>query len=169
MLTTDQKGALAEQAIAFEALTHGVGVSRPLGDERYDLIFDLRPRLLRVQCKWAVRRGEGDVVVIVCRTNRRGPNGMVPRRYLEDEIDAIAAYCHSAESCYLLPKDLSVMRAGVQLRLSPPRNNQMTKINWARDYELGATLTQLLGPIAQLGERRAGSAKVAGSSPAGST
>jgi hypothetical protein len=49
VLTTDQKGALAEQAIAFEALTHGVGVSRPLGDERYDLIFDLRPRLLRIQ------------------------------------------------------------------------------------------------------------------------
>ncbi len=45
----------------------------------------------------------------------------------------------------------------------------MTKIHWARDFELGATLTQLLGPIAQLGERRAGSAKVAGSSPAGST
>ena len=30
-------------------------VSRPLGDERYDLIFDLRPELLRIQCKWAVR------------------------------------------------------------------------------------------------------------------
>ncbi len=167
MLTTDQKGALAEQAIAFEALAHGAGVSRPLGDERYDLIFDLRPELLRIQCKWAVRRG--DVVVIVCRTSRRGPNGVIPRRYGEDEIDAIAAYCQSMGSCYLLPKELSVLRAGVQLRLSPPRNNQMTKINWARDFELGATLAQRLGPIAQLGERRAGSAKVAGSSPAGST
>jgi hypothetical protein len=167
VLTTDQKGALAEQAIAFEALTHGVGVSRPLGDERYDLIFDLRPRLLRIQCKWAVRRG--DVIVIVCRTSRRGPNGIVPRRYSEEEIDVIAAYCQATGSCYLLPKDLSVLRAGVQLRLSPPRNNPKTKIKWARDFELGATLTQLLGPIAQLGERRAGSAKVAGSSPAGST
>ena len=75
MLTTDQKGALAEQAIAFEALAHGAGVSRPLGDERYDLIFDLRPELLRVQCKWAVRRG--DVVVIVCRTSRRGRTGSI--------------------------------------------------------------------------------------------
>ena len=166
VLTTDQKGALAEEAIAFAALTHGAGVSRPLGDERYDLILDLRPLLLRVQCKWAVRRG--DVVVIMCRTNRRGPNGIIPRTYGEAEIDAIAAYCQATGDCYLLPKELSVLRTGVHLRLSPPKNNQAEKINWARDFELGATLTRLLGPIAQLGERRAGSAKVGGSSPAGS-
>ena len=167
MLTTDQKGALAEQAIAFEAMRHGAGVSRPLGDERYDLVFDVRPRLLRVQCKWAVKRG--DVVVVMCRTNRRGRHGYVQRTYDDTEIDAIAAYCQATGDCYLLPKELSVMRTGVQLRLSPPRNNQVTKINWAQDFELGATLSRLLGPIAQLGERRAGSAKVAGSSPAGST
>jgi hypothetical protein len=56
MLTTDQKGVLAEQAIVFESLKLGVGVFQPLGDERYDLILDLRPDLLRVQCKWAVRQ-----------------------------------------------------------------------------------------------------------------
>jgi PD-(D/E)XK nuclease superfamily protein len=46
VLTTDQKGAAAEAAIAFAAIELGIGVSRPLGDERYDLIFDLRPRLV---------------------------------------------------------------------------------------------------------------------------
>ena len=52
-LTTDQKGAIAELAIAHAAAVLGVGVFKPLTDgERYDLIFDLRPRLLRVQCKW---------------------------------------------------------------------------------------------------------------------
>jgi hypothetical protein len=53
MLTTDQKGAIAELAIAHAALELGVGVSKPLGDQRYDLIFDFGPRLARVQCKWA--------------------------------------------------------------------------------------------------------------------
>ena len=33
------------------------------------------------------------------------------------------------------------------------RNNQQRGCNWARDYEFGATLARLLGPIAQLGER----------------
>jgi PD-(D/E)XK endonuclease len=51
MLTSDQKGAIAEAAIARAAIELGIGVARPLADQRYDLIFDLRPRLLRVQCK----------------------------------------------------------------------------------------------------------------------
>ena len=58
MLTTDQKGAVAELAIAHAAAELGVGVFKPLTDgERYDLIFDLRPELMRVQCKNAVLRG----------------------------------------------------------------------------------------------------------------
>ena len=78
VLTTDQKGVLAEQAAAFEALRLGLGVFVPLGDERYDLVLDLRPKLLRVQCKWALRRG--DVVQIRTRRCRRGAEGLIHRR-----------------------------------------------------------------------------------------
>jgi hypothetical protein len=53
-------------------------------------------------------------------------------------------------------------------RLIRVQCNQQRFINWAKDYEFGARLPALLGPIAQLGERLAGSQKVAGSSPAGS-
>ena len=151
MLTTDQKGAVAEQAVALAALKLGAGVFQPLGDERYDLILDLRPRLLRVQCKWAVRFG--DVVVIRTRRCRRGRNGLIHRGYAFGEIDVIAAYCADLACCYLLPPELSVNRAAVQLRLVPSRNNQQQRVNWAKDFEFGATLQKLYGPIAQLGER----------------
>ena len=167
MLTTDQKGVLAEQAVTFEALKYGLGVFQPLGDERYDLILDLRPRLLRVQCKWAVQNG--GVVTIRTRRCRRGREGLIHRRYEAHEIDAIAAYCAQTNKCYLLPHEMSVERATVQLRLAACRNNQRTGVHWAQEYELGATLARLLGPIAQLGERLSGTQKVAGSSPAGST
>ena len=50
-LTTNQKGAIAEEAIAAEAVKLGITVCRPNLDARYDLIFDLGSRLLRVQCK----------------------------------------------------------------------------------------------------------------------
>ena len=144
VLTTDQKGVLAEQAIVFEALKLGTGVFQPLGDERYDLILDLRPRLLRVQCKWAVQHG--DVVVIRTRRCRRGPEGLIHRPYEEGEIDAIGAYCRELDQCYLLPPEMSVGRAAVQLRLRQCRNNQEVGVHWARDYELGATLARLQGP-----------------------
>jgi hypothetical protein len=150
LLTTDEKGILAETKIAAVALAAHVGVSKPLGDERYDLIFDL----LRIQCKWAVL--VGDVVIIRSRRVRRGPEGLIRRHYQQGEIDAIAGYCADIDACYLLPLELSVGRAATQLRLAPTRNNQAVGVKWARDYELGATLTTLVGPIAQLGERRDG-------------
>src|SRR3954469_25253799 len=90
-LTTNQKGAIAEAAIAKEAAKLGFVVSRPVIDARYDLILDFGDRLWRIQCKWAVRRG--DVIVVRCVTCRRGRDGFVHRSYGRDEIEAIAAYC----------------------------------------------------------------------------
>jgi hypothetical protein len=44
VLTTDQKGSIAELAIASAAAKLEIGVFKPLTEgERYDLIFDLRP------------------------------------------------------------------------------------------------------------------------------
>ena len=159
-LTTNQKGAIAEAAIAFAATEAGIVVAKPLNEgRRYDLIFDTGRRLLRVQCKWGtLGRGIVRVHMITCRHT---PRGYVKTTYTADEIDAIGAYCHALKQCFLLPIREFAGRAVVHLRLTPTGNNQAVGIKWAADYELGA--------IAQLGERRAGSAKVAGSSPASST
>src|SRR5882762_2932808 len=58
MLTTNQRGAVAETAIIHEAVKLGIGVYQPVADERTDLIFDLHPRLVRVQCKTAACYGD---------------------------------------------------------------------------------------------------------------
>lgn len=122
----------------------GVPVLKPYTDERYDLVFDFGERFFRVQCKWASR--VGDVLVIRCRRCRRGRAGLIRRVYEPGEIDAIAAYCPEPEGVYLLPSELSVQTAAVQLRIAPTRNNQQRGIKWARDYEFGATLMRLKGP-----------------------
>ena len=156
MLTSDQKGSIAEAAIALAAIELGIGVFKPISDgERYDLIFDLRPQLLRVQCKFAVRRT--DVMVVHCYSSRRTAAGLARRPYSDDEIDAFAAYCPDPRRCYFLPVAEFRGRLAIQLRLSRPRNNQQRRINWAREYEFEAKLRRL-GAVAQLGERRAGSA-----------
>jgi hypothetical protein len=56
VLTTDQKGAIAELAIVQAAVELDIGVYRPMAEGgRYDLIFDVRGRLFRGQCMWASR------------------------------------------------------------------------------------------------------------------
>jgi hypothetical protein len=167
VLTTDQKGSIAELAIAQAALEVDVHVYFPMAEGgRYDLIFDVRGRLFRVQCKWASRYD--DVVVVRCYRSRRNRDGLINRRYTADEIDAFAAYCAELNRCYFLPIEQFPYRRQIQLRLSPTKNNQELLINWARDFEFEAKLGGS-GAVAQLGERSDGIRKAAGSSPAGST
>jgi hypothetical protein len=160
MLTTNQKGAIAEAAITLDALRHGIAVLRPVAEgARYDLVFEIGGQFLRVQCKWAARLGE--TVLVRARTCRRGRGGQLVRgRYSADEIDLVAGYCAELERCYLIPFSEIPPGGDMQLRLSQSKNNQRLGVNWAAEYELGA--------IAQLGERVTGSHEVAGSSPASS-
>jgi PD-(D/E)XK endonuclease len=167
VLTTNQKGAIAEAKIIAAAVAAHIGVARLVHDQRYDLIFDIEASLFRVQCKWA--RRVGDVVLARLYTSRRARNGMVVRRYEAGEVDVFGLYCSDNDTCYLLPADEVIQHRNVHLRLAPSRNNQGVGVRWARDYEFGATLERLLGPIAQLGEHLHGMQKAAGSSPAGST
>ena len=144
-MTTDQKGAIAELAIAHAAAALGVGVFKPLTDgERYDLIFDLRPRLMRVQCKTAVLKGS--VLAVPFYSARRCRDGFVKRFYSATEIDAIAAYNVDLDRSYFIPFDEVRNRAYLQLRLDPCRNNQRLGVNWAADFDLAARLRTLLGP-----------------------
>ena len=132
-MTTDQKGAIAETAITAAAVRLGVGVSRPIGGvERYDLIFDLHPRLVRVQCKWGVRHG--DVIIVRCASSRRSSVGHVRRTYTADECDVFGAYCAELDSCYFLPIETFSGRTAIQLRLGPTRNNQAQRVNWANEF-----------------------------------
>src|SRR5712692_9136770 len=149
MLSTNQIGAIAETAIVHEAIKLGVGVFLSVMDERYDLVLDLRPKLLRVQCKTAVLNG--DVVVIRCYSCRRSAAGLLKRAYSADEVDAFAAYSPELLRTFLLPMEWLGGRTVIQLRIRPTRNNQRQGINWADDFDFAATIRRL-GAIAQLGE-----------------
>lgn len=144
-LSTDQKGAIAELAIAKRAIELGIGVYRPLSDgERYDLIFDLGERLSRVQCKWAPLHG--DVVIVRACSSRRTADGLRRRLYAPGEIDALAAYCPALDKCFYIPAALTSGRHQLSLRVAPSRNNQVFGVNWAADFALDGLQSSGLGP-----------------------
>jgi hypothetical protein len=155
------KGSIAEAAIAAEAVKAGVQVLKPLIEgSRYDLAFDIAGRFLRIQCKWGTRQGA--VVSAYIRTCRLTPRGYVRTTYDASEVDAFGLYCADLDECYLIPLRDVEGQSKVQLRLTPAANGQELAIRYAETY-------RLKGAIAQLGERLAGSQKVGGSSPPGST
>lgn len=138
-LTPTQKGAMAEAAVTLAANEIGLTVLRPTSEgRRYDLVVDIAPRLLRIQCKLA--RHTGGALLVPIQTNRYTPNGYVCTRYNVDEVDAIAAFAPKTGRCYLLPIAELAGRRGVHLRLLPTKNNQAHGIRWARDYEFEVAL-----------------------------
>ncbi len=169
MLTTNQKGAIAEARIAAAAIECEIEVYRPVIEGgRYDMIFAIGDHLLRVQCKWAPLYN--GVVLIRGYSTRRNADGCLRRTYTADEIDAFAAYCAELDRCYFIPMNIVASSPQLSLRVGPTRNNQQQRVRWAGDYEFAATIPLVRhGPIAQLGERLHGMQEAGGSSPPGST
>ncbi len=161
-MNSNQTGALVEAVIALEAIRQGVEVFKPLSEHsRADLVFGTGSRLFRVQCKSA--RKSGEVVCIGLTGSWHGPRGYVRTKYESHEIDLIAAHCVELDRSFLIPFDrVAEGKSGIQLRLSPPRNGQRASVHFAASYEFS-------GAVAQLGERRRGTAEATGSSPVSST
>ena len=159
VLSTNEKGAIAESAIAAAATKLGIPVLRPIVEHgRYDLAFEIGGRLLRVQCKWGQLDPTGAFVRVVVSSNRLTPAGYLRRAYTQEEIDLVAVYCGQLDRCYLLPVELVAGKRAIHLRLTAPLNGQRACIQLASSFEFD-------GAVAQLEERRAGSAKARGSSP----
>jgi hypothetical protein len=119
--------------------------SWPLTDgERYDLIFDLRPALVKVQCKSASL--DGHVLRVPCYSARRSRDGFVKTCYSAAEIDAIAVYTADLDRCFFVPFAEIPGRTCLQLRLPPCLNNQRIGVNWAEDFDFAARLRALAGP-----------------------
>jgi prevent-host-death family protein len=154
-----REGRDRRNGIAAAATKLGVSVLRPIVEHgRYDLAFEIGDRLLRVQCKWGQLDRTGAFVRVVLSSSRLTPAGYVQRTYTQDEIDLVAVYCGQLDRCYLLPVELVAGKRAIHLRLTPPLNGQRACIQLASSFEFD-------GAVAQLEERRAGSAKARGSSP----
>jgi hypothetical protein len=144
-LTPSQRGAAAEAAISLAAVELGLVVLLPRGEGgRYDLVIDLEPKLLRVQCKLAQHLT--GVLCVRVSTSRYTPRGYVRTSYNAEEIDAIGAYSPELRRCFLIPVDEVSGHRALHLRVDPTKNNQAERIKWARDYEFDAAIGRLRQP-----------------------
>jgi hypothetical protein len=138
-LTTSRKGAAAEVEIAAALIRLGLVVLWPMCEGgRYDLVVDTGERMLRIQCKWASRKG--GVLTARCVTSRHTPGGYRKTTYSAAEVDALALYSPATDACYLIPIEEAAGRKTISLRLAAALNHQGAGIHWARDYELARAL-----------------------------
>ncbi|MFO0774898.1 MAG: group I intron-associated PD-(D/E)XK endonuclease [Nitrospiraceae bacterium] len=111
-MSTKLKGDIAEQATILEALKHGWGVLKPIGDRLpYDLVFDVHGTLLKIQvkCAW-FDESRGNFVVDNRRTktNRRR---MIREVYTLSDFDFALAYLEEKNLFYVFPIEVFIAYA----------------------------------------------------------
>jgi hypothetical protein len=144
VLNSNDKGAIAEQAIVFAATKLGIPVLKPVAEHgRTDLALEIGDDLWRVQVKWGRLSPARDVVIVSVCTSRCTTHGHIRTTYSERDVDLFAVYNGDLDRCFLLPAQLLADRTCVYLRLTPPRNGQQSCINLADDFTFDGAVAQL--------------------------
>jgi PD-(D/E)XK endonuclease len=108
-MDTKLKGDIAEQAAILQAMKHGFGVLKPVGDRLpYDLVFDVSGFLVKVQVKSAwLDLPSGNYVVDNRRTktNRRV---MLREAYQSSDFDFALAYVQEIDLFYVFPVNIFI-------------------------------------------------------------
>lgn len=131
------KGKITEIEVLSYIIKLGYSVSIPFGDkDRYDQIWDIKGKLLRIQVKTA---SPIDEEVSAIKFNCKSISNGKAHFYTKEEIDYFATYWDN--KVYLIPvEECSVEK---KLRFLPPKNGQIKGINWAKNYIAEEVLNNL--------------------------
>ena len=103
-MNTKQRGDIAEQAAALEALKRGWNVLRPVGDNLpYDLVFDIAGRFIKIQVKCAWLSASSQNYVVDNRRTKTNRRRMVRELYKASDFDFALAYLPEKNIFYVYP------------------------------------------------------------------
>jgi prevent-host-death family protein len=143
-MSSNTKGAVAEQAIVLAATRLRIPVWRPVSEHgRADLVLEIGGNLFRVQVKWGRLSAARDVIVVTLFTSRCTTRGHIHGTYSATEVDLFAVYCGELDRCFLLPAQAFASRTAIHLRLTQPRNAQRACINLASSFDFAGAVAQL--------------------------
>lgn len=127
-------GEISEAAVIFRSLEKGYAVSKPIGEnQKYDLLLDMDNKIQRVQVKTA--RMNGGALTATATSTIRQAGGKYKRiKYKISDIDLFAVYSPDLKKIYMIPATNSY-GSNIVLRTEAPKNNQIAKVKWAKDFE----------------------------------
>jgi hypothetical protein len=130
-------GDRSQLAITLVLKHAGYGVLLPIGENtRYDLAIEDHGSLYLVQCKTGHLKN-GAVMFRTASSYYHHPHPRTPAKHYRGQIDFFGVYCVETGAVYLVPIGALETDSYATLRVSAPRNNQLQKVRWARDYEIG--------------------------------
>lgn len=129
-MNTKQKGDLAEQAAALEALKRGWGVLRPIGDNLpYDLVFDISGSLVKVQVKCAWQDDASGNFVVDTRRTQTNRRIMVQKEYQPYDFDFALVYLPACNLFYIFPVE-TFISYGSEIHMVEMAKRQRRPRSW---------------------------------------
>ena len=143
MYNSTSIGAVGESAAIYNFTKRNIPILKPFSDNsRYDFVVDIFGKLLKIQCKTTIcTRDERSFMQFqLCSTN-----GFTAEhyKYTEEDIDFYFLYCIENNYCGLISIYEAIGLRSINLRLSYPRNNQINKVRFAKDYEFDLMINRL--------------------------
>jgi PD-(D/E)XK endonuclease len=137
-LDTKLRGDIAEQAAVFQALKHGWGVLKPVGDRlAYDLVFDICGELVKIQVKYAWWDEPSGNYVVDNRRTKTNRRLMIRSGYKQSDFEFALAYIEQLDLFYIFPVDIFI-RYGSEIHLveSEKRQRKPRSANYRGAWEL---------------------------------
>lgn len=126
-------GEQTELMVLLKAHQLGIDVSIPWGDDlRYDQIWDVNGKLLKIQIKTARLSLDKSTIIVSGRSSNRAKGMCFHKTYSKKEVDAIVTIYN--DNLYYIP--VEEMASSKRLRLHPTGNKQLKNISWASNYIL---------------------------------
>ena len=132
---TSQKGDIGLCHVITSFTEAGYYISLPLSEHLpYDLIVDDGiSNLLRIQVKYSTITKKG-IITLRLSTSSCVVGGYKRKIYDADTVDGFVVYCPDVNSLYYFNSCEVAGMTAVNLRTTPPKNNQKRGIWLAEDY-----------------------------------
>ena len=131
-MNTKQIGENSEAQVLAALLKNGEVVLLPFGDnQRYDLVVERGGEFERVQVKTG-RIKDGRIAFSTASTYDHRGGG---RRGYAGQAECFMVYCPDNDKIYKVQVEAVPPSSSATLRLETPKNNQVRRIMWAKDYE----------------------------------
>lgn len=141
MLNSKQQGNITEVEVMLAFLREGYNVLTPYGDcERYDFVVDINKHFYKIQVKSAKEEDEGNKFSFNTASTHYSDGKCIHDTYTKEDIDFFATTFNN--QVYLIPVEECGNRSK-SLRLTAPKNGQINRVSWAKDYKLEEVVKKL--------------------------
>ena len=100
---TTEVGDIGEYTILLKALKRGWGVATPIGKPPYDLIFDIKGKLIKIQVKSAWFDVHSQNYVVDSRRTKTNRRLMKRSSYSQSDFDFAVCYISEKDLTYIFP------------------------------------------------------------------